>query len=55
LEYAECYDECSGNNFFLTCDYICSDEDDDDDWMACYKSCSGEDINLKCDYQCADD
>lgn len=51
---AECYEECSGEKFYLVCGYIC-DEVSDSQWPNCYKECSGNTLSLSCDRKCFDD
>lgn len=50
---AVCYKKCSGDEFFIACDYICEDEEGAS-WAACYESCSGNKLDLSCDDKCAD-
>lgn len=49
LEFYECYETCSGNKAYKTCDYICARESNQSN---CYKNCSGEELNLNCYQQC---
>jgi hypothetical protein len=51
----ECYESCSGNNYYIICDYICGQIEDVAEANSCYKTCSGKDINMACDEQCLND
>ena len=49
LEFYTCYEECSGENAYKVCDYICGNEANISN---CYKACSGEELNLNCYLGC---
>lgn len=52
----ECYEECSGEPYYITCDYICGDVEGDEEYLECMSSCSGEtEFSIACDYECFED
>ncbi len=53
-EPAVCYKSCSGDDFFIVCDYICDDVSDSE-LPDCYKSCSGKSLDIDCGLECWDD
>jgi len=48
LEFKECYEECSDENWYLVCDMMCTDNN----FASCYTKCSPESFSSSCDNKC---